>query len=74
MPDMRDLRNLVEALPECEPKGRLRGLATAATVVDGEHRAAILERMADVVRQWQRSSPVAELGNELHRQIGRPSR
>jgi hypothetical protein len=70
---MTDLRNLVEALPECQSKGRLRGLATAAHVVDDRARSEILERMADVVRAWRESDSVADLDRELERQIrGRP--
>lgn len=71
MPRMSDLKDLVEALPECEPKGKLRGLATAARILDESSRAAILERMAAVVREWQRTGPVADLGRELERRIGK---
>jgi hypothetical protein len=66
---MSDIRNLVEALPECEPKGKLRGLATVAHLSDERRRGEILERMADVVRRWRESDPVATLGRELDRQI-----
>jgi hypothetical protein len=66
---MTDIRALVEALPECEPKGKLRGLATAAQVLDDHARGDVLARMADVVREWREKDPVADLGRELDRQI-----
>jgi hypothetical protein len=66
---MSDIRGLVEALPECETKGKLRGLATAAHLAEERERGEILERMAVVVRDWQETSPVADLGHELDRQI-----
>ena len=66
---MSDIANLIEALPECEPKGRLRGLATAARLLDEPERAQILERMAAVVRDWQENNPAADLGRELERRI-----
>ena len=69
MPCMTDLRTLVEELPECEPKGRLRGLATAAHLVEDRYRGEILARMAAVVREWRDQGPVADLGRELERQI-----
>ena len=68
-PGMSDITSLVEALPECEPKGRLRGLATAARVLDERARGEILERMAAVVRDWQEHSPAADLSRELERQL-----
>ncbi|HET7696897.1 MAG TPA: hypothetical protein VFK57_14380 [Vicinamibacterales bacterium] len=66
---MTDIRSLVEALPECEPKGRLRGLATAASTLDEGSRGEILERMARVVREWREKDPVTDLDREIERQI-----
>ena len=66
---MSDIEQMIEALPECEPKGRLRGLATAARVLDDRARGQLLERMAAVVREWQDESPAAHLSRELDRQI-----
>ena len=67
---MPDIRELVEALPECEPKGRLRGLATAAGVVEEATRAEILSRMAAVVRDWRDKDPLLDLSRELERRLG----
>ena len=66
---MVDIRELVEALPECEKKGALRGLATAARVVDERSRAEILQRMAVLVRRWHESDPLHTLSAELGRQL-----
>src|SRR3954454_11859407 len=68
-PCVRDIRDLVEELPECESKGALRGLATAARIVDDGERQQILERMAAVVRRWKESDPVAVLDAELGRRL-----
>ena len=62
---MRDLQELVENLPECEPKGALRGLATAARMVSAPEREAIIERMAAVVRRWREGDPLTALEREL---------
>jgi hypothetical protein len=70
LPCVRDIHDLVEQLPECEPKGALRGMATAARLVDERERQQILERMAAVVRQWKENDPVAVLDAELDRQLG----
>src|SRR3954467_7147429 len=75
LPCMAGIRELVEHLPECEPKGALRGLATAAGIVPPAERAAILERMAVIVRRWREQDPLAsldaELGRELEQHAGR---
>jgi hypothetical protein len=68
-PSVRDIRDLVEELPECESKGALRGLATAARVLDGGERQQILERMAAVVQRWKENDPVAALDAELGRRL-----
>jgi hypothetical protein len=69
LPCVRDIRDLVEELPECESKGALRGLATVARVVDERERQQILERMAAVVRRWKENDPVAALDAELGRRL-----
>ena len=66
---MVDIRDLVEALPECERKGALRGLATAARVVDEPSRGEILQRMAVLVRRWRENDPLQTLSAELGRQL-----
>lgn len=66
---MSDIRDLVEALPECEPKGVLRGLATTARLADESSRREILARMAAVVRRWRENDPLADLGTEIERQM-----
>ena len=66
---MSDIRDLVEALPECEPKGALRGLAAAARVVDEPTRAEILSRMAAVVERWRKEDPLLTLKAELDREL-----
>src|SRR3954454_19727350 len=68
-PCVRDIRDLVEELPECESKGALRGLATAARLVEERERQQILERMAAVVRRWKENDPVAVLDAELGRRL-----
>ena len=72
LPCVADIRALVEELPECEKKGTLRGLATAARVVDEKERAQILQRMAVVVERWKESDPLTDLDAELGRQLGKP--
>ena len=66
---MSDIRDLVEELPECEPKGALRGLATAARLADEPSRKEILARMATVVRRWREGDPLVSLDDEINRQM-----
>jgi hypothetical protein len=66
-----NIRELVEALPECEPKGALRGLAAAAQALGSEARPEDLERMAAVVRRWREKDPLTSLEAELARRLGR---
>jgi hypothetical protein len=69
---MPNIRELVEALPECEPKGALRGLVTAAQALGEEDspRTEALERMAAVVRRWREKDPLTSLEAELSRRLG----
>jgi hypothetical protein len=65
-----NIRELVEALPECEPKGALRGLAAAAHALGSEASPDDLERMAAVVRRWREQDPLTSLEAELARRLG----
>ena len=67
---MADIRELVEALPECEPKGALRGLATVAQALWSGACVEDLERMAAVVRRWREQDPLTSLEAELARRLG----
>jgi hypothetical protein len=68
---MPNIRELVEALPECEPKGALRGLVTAAQTLSEEDgpSAEVLQRMALVVRRWREKDPLTSLEAELARRL-----
>jgi hypothetical protein len=70
VPAMGDIRDLIEALPESEPKGALRGMAIAATIVDEPSRAQILERMAVLVDRLRGTDPLVNLSAELERRLG----
>ena len=70
VPPVSDIRDLVEALPECEPKGTLRGMATAARLADEPARRQILARMAAVVNRLRETDPLLSLSSELERQRG----
>jgi len=66
---MSEISDLVEALPETEPKGALRGMATAARLADEPSRAEILARMAALTKRLRQADPLSRLGAELDRQL-----
>jgi hypothetical protein len=70
LPAMSEINELVEALPETEPKGTLRGMATAARIADEPSRAEILGRMAALTNRLRQADPLTKLGVELERQLG----
>jgi hypothetical protein len=64
--ELQDLRDLIEELPECGPKGALRGMAAAcAALHDPQVPAHTLERMTRIVRKWRESDPLTRLAAEL---------
>jgi hypothetical protein len=65
---LRELQDLIEALPECGRKAALRGMAAACVHAnDPEVPADTLNRMTAVVRTWREHDPLARLDAELAR-------
>jgi hypothetical protein len=61
-----NLRELIEALPECAPKAALRGMATASgTGGDEGIPRETLDRMVRIVRSWRETHPLVLLEAEL---------
>jgi len=61
-----NLRELIEALPECGSKAALRGMAAASAALgDARLPPETLSRMTSIVRHWRETDPLGRLEAEL---------
>jgi hypothetical protein len=69
-----ELRQLIEALPECAPKAALRGIASACVHAgDSEVPDETLQRMRRIVHTWSGSDPLRQLEAALDKLDGESS-